>query len=76
MTVDVNKIAAEAVRTANDIEAVLQGRDTAASYMALAMVIGAAEAKAKEPDLHGLMRIIAQQAFYTFLDARKGARNG
>lgn len=76
MTVDVNKIAAEAVRTANDIEAVLQGRDTAASYMALAMVIGAAEAKAEAPDLHGLMRIITQQAFYTFLDARREARNG
>lgn len=76
MTEDEKEIAAEAVRTANDLEAVLHGRNTASSYLALAMVIGAAEAKAEKPDLHGLMRIITQQAFHTFLDARREARNG
>lgn len=70
------RIAAEAVQTANDIEALLKGRDTAASYLAIAMVIGAAEAKAAKPDLHGLMRIISQQAFHTYLDTKREARNG
>jgi hypothetical protein len=52
----------EAVEIANEIQALVAGRSTAAVYMAVAMVLGAAEARAKRPDLDGLIRIIGDGA--------------
>lgn len=64
-------IADEAVVIANEIQALLIGRDTVAVYAAIAMVLGAAAAKAERPDLDGLMRLITSGARGEFARVRK-----
>ena len=55
-------IADRAVALANEIQAVITDRETAAVYLAIGMNLGAMEAKAARPDLPALMRIISNVA--------------
>lgn len=55
-------IGAEAVELANKIERVCRGHTTAATYIAISMVLGASATLAARPDLDGLMELIAKGA--------------
>jgi hypothetical protein len=52
----------EAVRIANEIEAVCNGNETAAVYLALGMVIGARATNAEFPDFDGLIAVLRKVA--------------
>jgi hypothetical protein len=64
---------ADAVTIANRIQAACAGEPTALVYMALSMVLGAAEARAKRPDLDNLMRLVGQTAKWEFDRCRAAA---
>lgn len=55
-------VADEAVEIANEIEDIVRGRQTAAVYLAIGMVLGAAEARAERPNLPNLMKIVGNVA--------------
>lgn len=54
--------AEQAVDLANELQAVCEGRPTAVVYMALSMILGASEARARKPDLDGLMKLVEECA--------------
>lgn len=66
-SMDASATAAEAVVIANEIGALLHGRDTAASYVALSMVLGAAAAMGEKPDFAGTMKLVERGARDSFL---------
>jgi hypothetical protein len=51
-----------AIDLANQIEAVIRGKETAAVYVAFGKIIGASASDAKQPDLCGLMALISEVA--------------
>lgn len=65
-----------AVDIANEIGRVCEGKPTVAVYAALAMMLGGAAAQAEQPDFHGMIRLVKEQAWRTFLRRREGQRNG
>jgi len=68
---DNTEIAAEAVDIANELGAVLQGRNTVACFIALSMVLGASAAMAERPDFDGMMKRIETGARDSFFRALK-----
>lgn len=76
MTDDEKLISEQAQKTANDIRRLLSGRDMASSYIALGMVIGKIASEAARPDLHGVMPLIAEQAFQTYINNLEVKRRG
>ncbi|MBE1208163.1 hypothetical protein [Aminobacter carboxidus] len=66
-SLDPSDIGAEAVDIANELGAVLQGRNTAACFIALSMVLGASAAMAERPDFDGMMKRIETGARDSFL---------
>lgn len=60
---------------AHAIEAVCAGHKSVDVLIAISIVLGAFEAKAKRPDLDGLMRLVhatAKQTFNMILEERDG----
>lgn len=76
MTEDEIMISEQAQKSANDIRCLLSGRDMASSYIALGMVIGKIASEAARPDLHGVMPLITEQAFQTYLNNLEVKRRG
>ncbi|GAA2887750.1 hypothetical protein GGQ99_004738 [Aminobacter niigataensis] len=68
-SLDVSDVGGQAVDIANELGAVLQGRNTVACYIALSMVLGAAAANAGRPDFDGMMRLVESGARDSFLRA-------
>lgn len=66
-SLDGSDIGGQAVDIANEIGAVLQGKNTVACYIALSMVLGAAAAMADRPDFDGMMKRIETGARDSFL---------
>lgn len=68
---DNTEIADQAVHIANELGAVLQGKNTVACFIALSMVLGASAAMAERPDFDGMMKRIETGARDSFLRAMK-----
>lgn len=64
---DASPIGQESVVIANEIGALLHGRNTVACYLALSMVLGAAAANAKRPDFDGMIKLVESGARDSFL---------
>jgi hypothetical protein len=75
MTED-DKIGADAVVIANQIEALCHGRQSASVFLALSMIIGHFAAQGAKPDFHGTIRLIQAGAFDTFRQTMRERRNG
>lgn len=71
--VPASSIGDEAVDIANAIGEVMSGRNTAAGYAALGMVIGYSASLAERPDLDRLLTLIGRTAQAEF-DRRKPKR--
>lgn len=69
-------IGQEAVNIANDIGAILEGRDTTACLLAVSMIIGHAASTAQAPDFDGLMVLVERTARAEFDRASKGGGRG
>lgn len=59
-------IGTEAVRLANEIEALCRRRPTASVYIALSMVLGGSAAFAPKPDFEGMMALVERGALDEF----------
>lgn len=66
-SLDASEIGAQAVDVANELGAVLQGKNTVACFIALSMVLGASAAMAERPDFDGMMKRIESGARASFL---------
>lgn len=66
-------VGCEAVVIANEIQAVLRGRDTAACYIALSMVLGYAASLGARPDFDGMMKLVENTARAEFQRRTDGA---
>lgn len=61
-TLSSEAIGREAVTIANELQEVLVGRNTVATYLALGMVMGVAESWAERPNLDGMMKTLRKVA--------------
>ncbi|AMS41216.1 hypothetical protein [Aminobacter aminovorans] len=75
-SLDASDIGAQAVDVANELGAVLQGKNTAACFIALSMVLGASAAMAARPDFDGMMKRIESGARDSFLRAMQEQGRG
>lgn len=64
-------IGEQAVEIANKIVSLLDGRNTAACYLALSIVLGRTASLGQRPDFDGMMRLVEKTARYEFEKARK-----
>ncbi|WP_144378510.1 hypothetical protein [Mesorhizobium amorphae] len=60
------QIGNEAIRLANEIEALCHGRPTASVYLAISMMLGGTAAAAPSPDFEGMMALVERTAFHEF----------
>lgn len=56
----------EAIRLANEMQALCQGRPTASVYLALSMMLGGSAAGAPNPDFEEMMALVERTAFAEF----------